>query len=218
MEERIALLRPMPTREAVHCPYAAALDLMVRTDAGHRRLRRGLDRGAWRDVDANQVHVLCGHYTTRTAIVDMGLRRLPHLVLDHLRRNVVIVAVGNGLGGFQTTLPACPEADEPIQVIALRGDPDDSEAFFSVLGHEIGHAWLESPHVAAPTAAQLHELMASRQLSAKLASEWHLREAALKPYRLSEWRAGALARAWGFVGYGADPDACQRAARLPGDR
>jgi hypothetical protein len=214
--ERIELLAPMPVLEAVHWPPAGALPAMTSTDAGRVRLRRWIDAG-FPSVPSATIRVVTACARQHQAILG-GLGRLPDPVRCHLQRNGVIVALTDSQGGFQAHLPRLASPDEPWQIIVLTAHDVGAGEFLARLGHEVAHAWLEPPADAAPEPDDPTVEIERQHLTVTLAAEWAMPEAALKPYRLQEWRAGALARDWGFVGRAADPDACMRAATLPGDR
>jgi hypothetical protein len=181
--------------EALGAPWAS--DALVATDASRARLGRWFAAGRQRpSVDA----VPFVGDNMLTAGTRGVLARLPAPVLDHVRRNAVVLTVGRSCAGFCAVLPA-PAADASEARRLLVCQWTDDVAFESVVAHEICHHWLEAAPSAdhAPrTEAATLDARDDREALLALAREWDLLPRLTDPAERAERQACRLAEAWGF--------------------
>ena len=199
--ERLDLLRPMPTKQAIHeTPWLT--DALVRRDSARDRLRDWCAAGCPEPLGVDRV-AFVGADAARSVIVD-ALHRIPAPpVRAHVLRHVLFVAVGFDVNAWCSPLPVLAhDLDEAPQMIAVgpilwTGDGP------SVIAHEVAHAWLGFRYPATRDGAW------ARQTSEARAKDYMEKygPASLREWEIQEERyACELARSWGFSGRGANPD------------
>ena len=168
------------------------------------------------------------------APIQRALERVPPPVLDHVRRNALVLAVGRSCGGFcvsdatpstDTTewrrLLVCayypPPPGPPKWVTRLSRmlrrpaltDAADTE-FLGVCIHETAHHWLEPsrPRDYVETEAERVEHGLDREAYVRCAVALGFQSRLTKDVERVEYRACRLVRSWGFRGASADGEHC----------
>ena len=130
---------------------------MLRTPAARDRIQRWAAAGGLRpDTPVARCGVIpriaCVGDVALQSLVEDALAKIPVPVLDHLRKNAVLLPIGRSCAVLTAQLPA-PErdADEARHMILVEYQRvhvaiDDSEraaaAFEALLGHECAHSFL----------------------------------------------------------------------------
>lgn len=210
--ERIALLRPMPTRQAAHVAWLT--DAMLSTEGGRQRLRAWTAAGCPPAPDPAQIAFLGDPRLRR--IVEQAVSRIPPPPVRWALQDLLFIGVGASSRAWCGNYPAFPlDGRSAPAIVAIGGDVHDDEEGLAIVAHEVAHAWLRDV-CAAPVPVDRFRDPAPP--IGDLVIEWRIPAAhvhtLLAPHRLTEWRAARLAQAWGFTGFAADPDRAARAARL----
>lgn len=237
----VPILGASPMERAAHLPSWLTDELMA-TPAAQARLRAWAGAGGLTLPDSLEARRAI---VERVEIVgdDMlapsiqrALARLPPPVLDHVRRNALVLAVGRSCGGFCAPdappssdatewrrLLVCAYACPPrpskwvtrlsrlLRRAALAEDPDaESSDFAGLVAHEVCHHWLERspPRDYVETEAERVEHRLDREAYVRCAFAWGFQSHVTKDVERVEYRACRLVRSWGFTGAGADGERC----------
>ena len=175
-----------------------ACDALVATEAARARL------GAWHLAGrpaASVDRVTVAGDDSLTAAVHSVLRRLPPPVLDHVRRNGIVLPVGRADAGFCLTLPPpAADATEARRLLVCGWFVDDAR-FAGTVAHEVAHHWLvRAPAVdlAPRSDADVAQAREDHETLLTLAAAWNLVDELTDPAELDEYQACRLAETWGF--------------------
>jgi hypothetical protein len=191
---------------------------LVATEAAQHRLRAWVARGGFeRDDDVVEERralvarvPVVGDRKLRP-LVAAALAQMPAPVVDHLAKHSVIITGGRSIGGFSANEVSRPaDAVEPRRRWILAVDAEDEE-FRARVAHECAHTWLTPADSLPDLTPDVVEQLADGILA--LAVEDHRLDEVIADYVRDERMACRLAASWGFVGRGADAEACTRAYR-----
>lgn len=209
--EKIALLAPMPSRDAARVTWLTST--LLATEGARARLARWTAAGCPPSPDPSTLAVVGDRGLRR--IVEQAVARIDLPPVRWALHNVLFVTVGLQSRAWADTLPAFPSSPDAPALVAIGGDVQDDEEGQSIIGHEVAHAWLRDVHAEPVDVDRFRD---PAPPLGDLVDEWQVPAAdvdrLLVPRRLAEWRAARLASEWGFTGPAADPDRAARAARL----
>ena len=214
LEERCALFRPMPCRDALRLPWVNDAMYPPNTDGPVARTRRWCDAGFPDPPD----HGLLGFIGPERRLFETFTRATARILAPFVRWfiacNVVGVAVGDKANGWLSAWPTCLTTgkDEGLVLAAVSGALSNDEEIESVIAHEIAHGWLGP--IKGESGLTLDGLQDPPDPDT-LRAEWGA--GAQNLIRLDEWRTASLARSWGFTGRAADPTRYERRMIVTGE-